>query len=119
MQLVITFVCLFLVIGLVSCDSRKIEANRPGIPKLDETSADIKVENRTDLVRKIQTELNSRGLNVGQVTGQMNPGTVAALEAFQSQQGLEVTGKINHETLRALSFDPKQWDEPLQKEFSE
>ncbi len=44
------------------------------------------------LVRQIQESLNQLGINAGQPDGQYGPGTRQAIETFQSQHGLTVTG---------------------------
>jgi peptidoglycan hydrolase-like protein with peptidoglycan-binding domain len=44
------------------------------------------------LVRQIQEGLNQLGINAGQPDGQYGPGTRQAIETFQSQRGLTVTG---------------------------
>ena len=104
-----------LSIYLVGCDGRNLENERPGIPTVgDETAMETGGAGQnaqfSNLVENVQMELNERGLNVGEVNGVMGPGTISALQAFQEQENLEVTGNINRETMEALGMDPKDWE---------
>ena len=60
-----------------------------------------------DQVRNAQTELKNLGFYYGDVTGQSNAETTAAIRRYQIRNGLEVTGTLNQETLAALSLGPK------------
>jgi hypothetical protein len=58
-----------------------------------------------DVTRDVQSALNSElDLNL-QVDGIVGPQTRAALEQFQAQRGLEVTGTLDAETLSELDID--------------
>jgi peptidoglycan hydrolase-like protein with peptidoglycan-binding domain len=59
-----------------------------------------------DQLRNVQTELKSLGFYYGDVSGQANAETTAALRRYQIRNGLEVTGTLNKETLAALGMGP-------------
>ena len=56
-------------------------------------------------VSQIQQALNEQGFNVGTVDGQMGPRTKAALKQFQQQKGLQASGKLDQQTLAALTVN--------------
>jgi peptidoglycan hydrolase-like protein with peptidoglycan-binding domain len=53
-------------------------------------------------VRQVQQALHQRGYYAGPADGIMGPGTQTALRNFQISENLEVTGRINRQTLTAL-----------------
>ncbi len=53
-------------------------------------------------VQQAQEALKEQGYYYGQVTGDKNADTAAAIRRFQIRNGLKVTGELNEETLRAL-----------------
>ena len=55
-------------------------------------------------VSQIQQALNEKGYSVGAVDGQMGPKTKSALKQFQQAQGLQASGKVDQQTLAALSI---------------
>jgi hypothetical protein len=55
-----------------------------------------------DEVMMVQRMLNQRGFYVGEPDGVFGPETQRGLEAFQRQDGLQVTGEIDQPTLAAL-----------------
>jgi Putative peptidoglycan binding domain len=57
-----------------------------------------------------QESLKSQGFYRGEISGENNNQTAAAITRFQVRRGLEVTGELNEETLRALGVDPSQAD---------
>lgn len=57
-------------------------------------------------VRSLQQLLASAGYSVGVIDGIFGPLTESAVEAFQSDEGLDVTGLVDRETLDALESDP-------------
>jgi hypothetical protein len=57
-----------------------------------------------DDIRRLQMVLNQKGFNVGKPDGVLGPRTRNVLIAFQRQQGLEVTGKIDQRTIAALGL---------------
>jgi peptidoglycan hydrolase-like protein with peptidoglycan-binding domain len=57
-----------------------------------------------DEIRHVQMVLMERGLDVGNADGVVGPRSRSALIAFQGQQGLEPTGKIDQPTITALEL---------------
>ena len=57
-------------------------------------------------IAAVQETLKSQGFFHGNVTGENNSETAAAITRFQVRRGLEVTGELNEETLRALELTP-------------
>src|SRR5437870_8227781 len=53
-------------------------------------------------VQQAQEELKEQGFYFGQIDGDKNTDTIAAIRRFQIRSGLEVTGELDQETLRAL-----------------
>lgn len=53
-------------------------------------------------IEQAQEELKEQGFYFGEVNGDKNADTVAAIRRFQIRSGLQVTGELNDETLRAL-----------------
>jgi peptidoglycan hydrolase-like protein with peptidoglycan-binding domain len=56
-------------------------------------------------VQQAQEELKAQGYYFGQVNGDKNDDTIAAIRRFQIRNGLHVTGELDEETLRALRAD--------------
>src|SRR5262249_59493845 len=53
-------------------------------------------------IRQIQITLNEKGFNIGRPDGRLGPRTTRALTAFQRRQGLEVSGRLDSQTVAAL-----------------
>jgi peptidoglycan hydrolase-like protein with peptidoglycan-binding domain len=53
-------------------------------------------------VQQAQEELKEQGYYFGQINGDKNADTIAAIRRFQIRSGLQVTGELDPETLRAL-----------------
>jgi peptidoglycan hydrolase-like protein with peptidoglycan-binding domain len=53
-------------------------------------------------VSDVQQALKDQGFYYGEVSGEKNPDTTAAIRRFQIRNGLQVTGELNDETVRAL-----------------
>jgi len=53
-----------------------------------------------EAVAKAQQSLKDQGFYYGQVTGEKNADTSAAIRRFQIRNGLQVTGELNDETLQ-------------------
>src|SRR5213594_3772587 len=53
-------------------------------------------------VQQAQEELKEQGYYFGQINGDKNADTIAAIRRFQIRNGLQVTGELDQETLRAL-----------------
>jgi len=56
-------------------------------------------------VREAQRKLNDMGFRAGQVDGVWGPQTQAALRNFQQSKGLETTGRLNQQTMKALGLE--------------
>ncbi len=50
----------------------------------------------------VQQALKDQGFYYGQVTGEKNAETTAAIRRYQIRNGLQVTGELNEETLRSI-----------------
>lgn len=61
-----------------------------------------------DQLRNVQTELKSLGFYYGEISGQANAETTAAIRRYQIRNGLEVTGSLNPETLKAIGMETGQ-----------
>jgi peptidoglycan hydrolase-like protein with peptidoglycan-binding domain len=64
--------------------------------------AGIAYRPRRSLIARAQLALRRDGLYRGAIDGILGPGTSAALEAFQQQHGLRVTGNLNPGTMANL-----------------
>jgi peptidoglycan hydrolase-like protein with peptidoglycan-binding domain len=53
-------------------------------------------------IANAQQELKDQGFYYGQITGEKNADTSAAIRRFQIRNGLQVTGELNDETLQSL-----------------
>ncbi len=60
--------------------------------------------NADDRIRDAQAELKSQGFFYGEVDGKDGAESSAAIRRFQIRNGLQVTGKLNDETLAALGL---------------
>lgn len=56
----------------------------------------------TATVRRVQQKLNALGFGVGTATGTWDEATRAAVTRFQKARGLQPTGALNADTMRAL-----------------
>ncbi|MCR9276617.1 MAG: peptidoglycan-binding protein [Pseudomonadaceae bacterium] len=56
----------------------------------------------SDMVRKAQQALKDLGIYSGGVDGLMGPNTAGAIREFQSQMGLEETGKLDLKTMKEI-----------------
>ena len=53
-------------------------------------------------IQQAQEELKEQGYYFGQINGEKDADTTAAIRRFQIRSGLQVTGELDQETLRAL-----------------
>lgn len=58
-----------------------------------------------DIVKKVQEKLEDNNFSVGSVDGIYGPKTRSALMDYQRSEDLEVTGRLNRETLDSLGVD--------------
>ncbi len=54
------------------------------------------------MIESVQQALKDQGFYYGDLTGEKNADTIAAIRRFQIRNGLQVNGELNDETLRAL-----------------
>ena len=55
------------------------------------------------IIRAAQAKLNLSGYKAGEATGQLNPSTRRAISAFQAKEKLNVTGKLDENTMSHLN----------------
>jgi peptidoglycan hydrolase-like protein with peptidoglycan-binding domain len=55
-----------------------------------------------ETIRSLQQTLKNQGFYYGSVTGDKSAETTAAIRRYQIRNGLQVTGELNEETLRAV-----------------
>jgi peptidoglycan hydrolase-like protein with peptidoglycan-binding domain len=53
-------------------------------------------------LESVQQALKEQGFYYGEITGEKNADTTAAIRRFQIRHGLQITGELNQETLRLL-----------------
>ncbi|MEY2526436.1 MAG: N-acetylmuramoyl-L-alanine amidase [Verrucomicrobiota bacterium] len=53
-------------------------------------------------IESVQQALKDQGFYYGEVTGEKNNDTTAAIRRYQIRSGLQVTGELNDETLRSI-----------------
>lgn len=53
-------------------------------------------------IENVQQALKDQGFYNGEVTGENNADTTAAIRRFQIRHGLQITGELNDETLRSI-----------------
>jgi hypothetical protein len=63
-------------------------------------------------IAAVQEMLKARGFYYGEINGEKNNETAAAITRFQVRSGIEVTGELNEETLRSLGLEASQPVEP-------
>ena len=57
-------------------------------------------------VRNLQSRLHELGYYTGGIDGQWGPQAEGALRRFQQASGIEVSGRINRQTVAAMGLDP-------------
>ena len=57
-------------------------------------------------IESVQQALKEQGFYYGEITGEKNADTTAAIRRFQIRHGLQITGELNEETLRLLGSAP-------------
>lgn len=57
-----------------------------------------------DRLRDVQSELKTEGFYYGEINGENTSETTAAIRRFQIRNGLEVTGTLSDETIKALGI---------------
>ena len=94
------------VSGTAAAD-RDTDAERDGTvsEKIDRVKKKVAGEptNREqDPVKAAQKALGAKGYDVGEVDGQLGPKTRAAIQAFQKDEGIRVTGRLDSGTMARL-----------------
>ena len=59
-------------------------------------------------IESVQQALKDQGFYYGEVTGEKDADTTAAIRRYQIRNGLQVTGELNEETLRSLRNNPSK-----------
>src|SRR6201998_4419763 len=57
------------------------------------------------MMENVQQALKDQGFYYGEVTGNKDADTTAAIRRYQIRNGLQVTGDLNDETLKSLGVD--------------
>src|SRR5207253_7032988 len=56
-------------------------------------------------IQNVQQALKDQGFYYGEITGDKNADTTAAIRRYQIRNGLQITGELNEETLKSLGVD--------------
>jgi peptidoglycan hydrolase-like protein with peptidoglycan-binding domain len=78
------------------------EGAKPGAAMMEQAETGS-MPLRPDQIREIQTLLQGRGYQVGEINGIFTPETTEAVRQFQTDEGLAATGSPNQDTLRKLA----------------
>lgn len=76
--------------------------NAPAVAQSDAAPAEAQRQPTGPVLRRVQSALRERGYDVGPVDGVYGPRTANALQSFQEDAGLAVTGTVTSELLAAL-----------------
>ena len=83
-------------------------AATPAVAKKDTATAHARRTDgttvTTDQIKQSQQALTDKGLYKGKVTGRLNGDFRKAIKAFQTQNQLKATGRLNQETLAKLNI---------------
>lgn len=63
-------------------------------------------------IESVQQTLKEQGFYYGEITGEKNADTTAAIRRYQIRRGLQITGELNEETLRSLRSAPSASSQP-------
>src|SRR3984893_15301860 len=63
-------------------------------------------------IESAQQTLKDQGFYYGEITGEKNADTIAAIRRYQIRKGLQVTGELNDETLRSLRSNAAASSQP-------
>jgi len=66
-------------------------------------------------VESAQQTLKDQGFYYGEITGEKNADTTAAIRRYQIRNGLQITGDLNDETLRSLRIGSSASSQPIAK----
>src|SRR6201982_3539115 len=56
-------------------------------------------------IQNVQQALKDQGFYYGEITGNKDADTTAAIRRYQIRNGLQITGDLNDETLKSLGVD--------------
>src|SRR5438128_7869488 len=56
-------------------------------------------------IENVQQALKDQGFYYGEISGEKDADTTAAIRRYQIRNGLQITGEINDETLKSLGVD--------------
>lgn len=80
---------------------------KKGLLTLDDTGEEFELEfgelDPANEISGVQQRLDNLGYFVGKINGQLSPDTKAALEAFQKENSLIVSGKLDEETQNKIT----------------
>ena len=65
----------------------------------------VRVEYMPATIEKAQQALKAKGFYKGDITGKMDPTTRDAVKAFQKQEGISPTGRLNKDTRVKLNIE--------------
>src|SRR5438067_9249661 len=57
------------------------------------------------VVQNVQQALKDQGFYYGEITGEKDADTTAAIRRYQIRNGLQISGDLNQETLKSLGVD--------------
>jgi peptidoglycan hydrolase-like protein with peptidoglycan-binding domain len=66
-----------------------------------------------EAIANAQQTLKDQGFYYGEITGEKDADTVAAIRRYQIRNGLQITGELNDETLRSLRSNPAPSPPPI------
>ena len=91
----------------VAAAGRDADSKREGTvsDKVDRAKKKITgdaTDREQDPVKAAQKALKAKGYEIGDVDGKLGPKTRAAVQAFQKDEGIRVTGRLDKETMARL-----------------
>lgn len=99
-------------------DGALVDQNNPNGQNVRGMNSNVTNFSR-DTWRQVQDRLNDSNFPVGTADGLSGPRTTEALRNYQRSQNLEVTGRLNQETLDAMGIDYNIPTNNMNQEYSE
>jgi peptidoglycan hydrolase-like protein with peptidoglycan-binding domain len=85
--------------------STNATSSRIATAKMSQSTADTSAQaSEPSFLRSVQQALNDKGYNAGTVDGVVGPNTTSAIRKFQTDSGLQATGKLDPATTAALGI---------------
>ena len=82
------------------------ESNEKSIPEPETTINEEKADySGKKIIKRVQKALNNAGYDCGKPDGDKGPKTTSAIQSYQSDNGLEITGEIDSTLLIALGLE--------------